>query len=242
MSEVRQVGGYLLVEPAAGAGPCPTVVLCPGRTGDVASLGWLAEPLAARGFRVCGITYPPEARYVVHDPEQVAATATWLADQGLVRDGWLGVVGHSRGGAVALLSAAHDARFRAVAALSPLTDNVRYMRALRDYAPLRYAELLAGRQATPDEDPTYYRAISALEHVDALLRLPVLLVHGEADLVNPTDHSVWLHAALQAADHPDARLERIPRAGHFYEQQHRGYATAQVADLVAAWLAERAGL
>jgi dipeptidyl aminopeptidase/acylaminoacyl peptidase len=239
---VREVADYVLFEPAAGAGPRPSLVLCPGRTGDIRGLSWLAEPLAERGFRVCGITYPSDARYLVHDPDRVAAAATWLNDQGLVADGWLGVAGHSRGGAAALLAAAQDTRIRAVAALSALSDNVSYMTALADYAPRRYAELLAGRRAAPADDPAYYHAISAIRHVDALRRLPVLLVHGDADFLNPTDHSVWLHEALVQAGHRDARLELIPRAGHFYEQAHGGYAHEQVATLVATWMAERAPL
>ena len=242
MVTMRQTAGYLLVAPDGPVEPRPGLVLCPGRTGDIQGLGWLAQPLAARGFQVCGITYPSDARYVIHDPEQVAAAATWLVQQGLVRDDWLAVAGFSRGGAVALLSAARDARFRAVAALSPLTDNVRYMCALREYAPRHYAMLLEGRRAAPEEDPEYYRAISAIHHVDALLRVPVLLVHGDADFMNPYDHSVWLHEALLAAGHRRARLELIERAGHFYEQQHGGYAHAHVAALVVAWLAEQAGL
>lgn len=234
MVTVRETADYLLFAPTDEPVPLPSVVLCPGRTGDIRGLRWLAEPLAAQGFRVCGITYPPEARYLVHDPEQVAAAATWLQAEGLVQDGRLGVAGHSRGAAAALLSAARDARFRAVAALSPLTDNVRYMRALRDYAPRHYATLLAGRRATPEEDPDYYRAISVLQHVSAL-RVPILLVHGEMDLVNPHDHSLWLYEALCAAGHPAVRLELIPSAGHFFEQTHYGYAHAQVAALVSDW-------
>jgi dipeptidyl aminopeptidase/acylaminoacyl peptidase len=231
------VDEYLLVEPAGGASHWPTIVLCPGRLGDRAGLGWLAEPLAARGFLVCAITYPPERRYLIHDPEQVAAAASWLLTRGVVRDGQLGVAGHSRGGAAALLAAARDARFRAVAALSPLTDNVAYMRALRDYAPSRYAELLAGRGATPEEDPAYYEAISALRHADQL-RVPVLLVHGDMDLVNPHDHSLWLYDALRRLGRQDVRLELVPRAGHFFEQTYHGYAHAQVASLVADWFAQ----
>jgi dipeptidyl aminopeptidase/acylaminoacyl peptidase len=231
------VDEYLLFEPPDSPRPWPTVVLCPGRLGDRASLAWLAEPLAARGFLVCAITYPPERRYLVHDPAQVSTTADWLLAHDYVRDARLGVAGHSRGGAAALLSAAHDARFRAVAALSPLTDNVAYMRALRDYAPSRYAELLAGRWATPDEDPAYYEAISALRHADRL-RVPVLLVHGDMDFMNPHDHSIWLYEALRRLGRQDVRLELIPRAGHFFEQTYTGYAHAQVAQLVGDWFAQ----
>jgi dipeptidyl aminopeptidase/acylaminoacyl peptidase len=225
---------HLLFQPDAANVPRPTLVLCPGRLGDRASLAWLAEPLATAGFHVCAITYPPERRYLVHDPEQVSGTVDWLQARGLIERDRLGVVGHSRGGAAALLSAARDRRFRAVAALSPLTDNVAYMEALREYAPTRYADLLAGRWATPAEAPDYYKAISALRHADAL-QLPVLLVHGEMDFMNPHDHSIWLHTALQQAGRTDVRLELIPRAGHFFEQTYNGYAHAHVAARVTEW-------
>ena len=92
-----------------------------------------------------------------------------------------------------------------MAALSPLIDNVRYMNALRDYAPTRYALLLEGRRAAPADDPANYRAISAVAHAEALT-VPMLLVHGDMDLVNPHDHSLWLHDALA-------------RAGHYFEHQ-----------------------
>jgi dipeptidyl aminopeptidase/acylaminoacyl peptidase len=235
-----ETDGYLLFEPPGGAGPAPCVVLCPGRTGDIRGLAWLAEPIAARGFRVCGMTYADDARYVIDDLPRVADAATWLTRRGLVADDWLAVAGHSRGGAAALLTAAGDGRFRAVAALSPLTDNVRYMNALRDYAPLRYALLLEGRRAAPADDPEYYRAISAVEHADALT-VPVLLVHGDMDLVNPHDHSLWLHEALTSAGNQRARLEIVPRAGHYFEHQYSGYSHDRVAALVADWLAEQRG-
>jgi dipeptidyl aminopeptidase/acylaminoacyl peptidase len=184
------------------------------------------------------MTYLPDARYVIDDLDRVAAAATWLTQQDLVANDWLGVAGHSRGGAAALLTAARDPRFRAVAALSPLTDNVRYMNALRDYAPTRYALLLEGRQAAPADDPAYYRAISAIEHVDALT-MPILLVHGDMDLVNPYEHSLWLHEALVRAGHQQARLEVIPRAGHYFEHQYSGYSHGRVGALVADWMAEQ---
>jgi len=240
MTHMETVGEYLLFAPDDSDVPRPTVVLCPGRLGDRDSLGWLAEPLVARGLLLCAVTWPLERRYLIDDPVQVGEAVDWLEETGRVADGRLGVVGHSRGGAAALLAAARDDRFRAVAALSPLTDNVAYMRALRDYAPSRYAELLAGRRATPEEDPADYEAISVLRHVDALC-LPVLLIHGDMDFMNPHDHSRWLYDALRAAGRTDARLELIPRAGHFFEQTYNGYAHAKVAELVGEWFTRYLG-
>ena len=232
--------GYLLIRPDGPLEARPALMLCPGRTGDIRGLAWLAEPLASRGFLVCGVVYPEDARYLIHDPEQVTAAADWLVGQGLARDGWLGVVGHSRGGAAGLLSAARDARFRAVAALAPLTDNVRYMRALRDYAPTHYQTLLAGRRATPEEDPAYYQAISALRHVEAV-RVPILLVHDDRDMLTPHAHSLWFDAALVQAGQAEVRLVLIAGAGHFFERTYHGYAHAEVARLVADWFSRWAG-
>jgi dipeptidyl aminopeptidase/acylaminoacyl peptidase len=147
----------------------------------------------------------------------------------------LAIVGHSRGAMAGLRMAARDARVRSVVALQPVADLGRYVRATRDYAPMRYQRLVESLGGSPEEQPETYAELSPLTHAERI-RVPVLLVAGTMDLHSPVDHSVWMRDALARAGNPTVHLEVLEGVGHFFERMYSGYAREAIAELTAGWL------
>ena len=235
LSEGEQVRAFA-VSPPGGGEQVPAVVLAPGRDRNVRALAWLAEALADAGFFIFGITYRDrETRYHRSDIEDVRAAVSYLLTERGGRQ--IGVIGHSRGGSAVLGAAARDPRIGSVVALAPITDHVRYVRGLQQYAPTRFQAMTSVRGGTPEEVPDYYREISAVEHAGTITA-PVLLVHGSLDLVVPMEHSQWMAEALRRAGNPRVRLEILTDVGHFFERTFEGYVFDQVSALCVHWLRE----
>jgi len=121
----------------------------------------------------------------------------------------LGVVGLSVGGAAALHAAAHDRRIRAVITVGAFAHPGDLMRAeLREKgipailasAVCRYVEYSIGARLDIIAPEQQIRGIEA----------PVLLVHGEDDVVVPVDHGRRLAAAGSA----NVELLVLPGRGH----------------------------
>ncbi|MGQ4597935.1 prolyl oligopeptidase family serine peptidase [Nocardia sp. R6R-6] len=217
--------------------PCLGVVLCPGRDADPRALQWLAEPLAAAGAAVTTAVYRDGPRYREDDPLAAEAGRAALREE-LAESVPYVVAGHSRGGTVALLAAATQPDWKAVAALAATSDQARLVGGLAAFAPTRYQLMVESRGASPEQDPGLYRRTSPLTHV-AGLTAPVLLVHGTLDLVVPHDHTLWMQQALESARHPDVEVDVLPGVGHFFERTYEGYVRDQVAARVVAWLRAR---
>lgn len=228
----------ILYECRTGAGPRPAVVVSPARLRNIESVEWLSRALAARGYVVVAQRFRDGAvRYQVRDVEDVSAAVTFAAGLAEADASRIGVVGHSRGGSASLRAAAIDARVRSTVALSPPIDIARYVRTLRDYAPTRYELMVAGYGGTPNDDPDYYRAIAPLTYADRITT-PVLLIHGEADMVAPPEHSRWMYEALRKCGNVRARLELLPGLGHFFEEGGSGYRVDRVVELTCDWFDE----
>jgi dipeptidyl aminopeptidase/acylaminoacyl peptidase len=228
----------LVYERRAGAVSRPAVIVSPARLRDIESLEWLSRALAERGYIVVAQRFRDgTVRYQLRDVEDVSAAITFAIGLAGVDAARIGVIGHSRGGSASLRAAAIDARVRSTVALSPPVDIAHYVQSLRDYAPTRYALMVAGYGGTPGDDPDYYRAIAPLTYADRI-KTPVLLIHGVADMVAPPEHSRWMHEALCRSGNLRARLELLPGLGHFFEEGGLGYRTERVVGLTIDWFDE----
>jgi alpha-beta hydrolase superfamily lysophospholipase len=118
------------------------------------------------------------------------------------------VLGVSLGGAVALQAAAEDSRISAVVAVASFSDlrTVARERApfVASQADIEAAFRLAEEQAHFEVDEA--GPLKAAGRI----RVPVLLVHGDADAETPPAHSERLFEAL----HCEKRLLLVPGAGH----------------------------
>jgi dipeptidyl aminopeptidase/acylaminoacyl peptidase len=228
----------IVYERSGAAVPRPAVVISPARLRNIESLEWLSRALAARGYVVVAQRFRDgPVRYQLRDVEDVSTAITFAAGLADVDTARMGVAGHSRGGSASLRAAAVDARVRSTVALSSPIDIARYVRALREYAPTRYELMVTGYGGMPDDDPDYYRAIAPLTYADRI-KTPVLLIHGLADMVAPPEHSQWMHEALRKSGNLRARLELLPRLGHFFEEGGGGYRVEKVVELTVDWFDE----
>jgi pimeloyl-ACP methyl ester carboxylesterase len=169
----------------------------------------LVQRFGARGFEV--VAYDSRRH---GQSEGDACTYGFLekADLRRVLDqldpGPIVLVGTSLGAAVALQAAAEDERISAVVAAETFSD-LRTVAAER--APFFFpsgaiarAFELAEREGRFEVD-----AVSPLRAA-AKINAPVLLIHGEADVDTPPDHSRRAFAALRG----QKRLMIVPGAGH----------------------------
>lgn len=132
----------------------------------------------------------------------------------LVRQGWadparVAIVGASYGGYAALMGVARTpALYRGAFAMAPVTDLVRMAaddgRWGRESVKLQVGDAVSDRDRLAETSPTTHAA---------RIQVPVVLVHGTADLVVPYDHSKWMLAALQAAG-KQVKLLTLEQGGH----------------------------
>jgi dipeptidyl aminopeptidase/acylaminoacyl peptidase len=116
----------------------------------------------------------------------------------------VGLLGISQGGLVALLAAARGSPVDAVAAWAPVTDVARW-RATTSVTEIRaYIDDRCADGLFADRSPL------ALAQD---LRLPVLLVHGDADTRVPTEQSLRLDEAIRGCV-GDVELVLLPGVEH----------------------------
>lgn len=145
----------------------------------------------------------------------------------------IAVVGHSMGAGIGLLRAASDARVRALVSLAGMLHVQRFVqRHFGALVPGR--DLMLGRpgcvfsQALAD-DAAY---VGSLTKLAARLRIPWLLVHGDADEMVPFSDST--DACAAALDQPE--LVRLPGVDHRFTGAHAALVAA-----VVPWLERQLG-
>lgn len=219
-------------------GTGPGVLLCAGRLREIEGLSFLAEALAIRGMVVLASRY--RGMDMRTDDRDCIAGLDYLTAVPEVDPTRIAMAGHSRGAMASLRVAAKDQRVRSVVALQPVSDLGRYVKATRDYAPIRYERLAESLGGSPEEHPETYEELSAVTFADRI-RVPVLLVAGTMDLHSPMEHSMWMHEALVAAGNEDVHLEVLEGVGHFFERMYSGFVHDTITDLTTTWLERTLG-
>ena len=217
-------------------GRAPAIVVLPGRGRDFSGLEWLIKPLAQSGYAVMAIGYRGiPVRYYLKDVEDARNAITYLETVPYIDPSRIGIFGHSRGGMAALMTAASgDKRVRSVVAASAPTDHFKSVEE-KKFSAAHYPDRMRTREKPPDEDPDYYRSISAIYHASKMREVPIFLIHGAADFLCFVDHSLNMYGALKVAGNRQARIEVIPGAGHFFERGFDGYVFDEVTKLVVPW-------
>ena len=214
-------------------GRAPAILLLPGRGRDFSGMEWLIKPLAQNGYAVLAIGYrgfrsllPHRRRGCEwHYPSRKPCVHRSGSDRNF---------GHSRGGMAALMTAASgDKRVRSVVSTSAPTDHFKSVEE-KKFSAAHYPDRMRTRGTPPDEDPEYYRSISAIYHASKMRDVPIFLIHGAADFLCFVDHSLNMYGALKVAGNRQARLEVIPGA-EFFERGFSGYVFDEVTKLVVPW-------
>lgn len=136
----------------------------------------------------------------------------------------IAVVGHSKGGAVAMIKAHEDSRIRAVAAWAPIYDiNSRWPQPMREEwkkAGVKYVENARTGQQMPLD---YQMVQDYLDHQDRLdipkairnMAQPLLIVHGDED--EAINYEEGMMASLW---NQEMKFETIEGAGHTFGGKH----------------------
>ncbi len=215
-----------------------SVVVSAGMGRNIEGLEWLSQPLAQWGYVVLAQRYRDgDVRFHLRDVEDVRNAISYLEGVSYVDPRRIGIIGHSRGGSASLRATAKDSRVRSTVALSPLTDHAQWVRGLREHAPSLYSLVVRRCGGTPEEDPQYYQAVSAVNYAGQI-ETPVLFIHGTDDLEAPPEHSQWMYDALVKAGNPQVKIELLPSLGHAFEDSKGFQDTDKVVELVSQWFAE----
>ncbi len=224
--------------------PRPAVVVVHGFKGfkDWGMFPPLADRLAKAGFvsvslNLSGAGVDAEGRFVYperfgHDTISAAITdlervidALSAGSLDVVPPSSIGVLGHSRGGGVVILTAARDARITALVTWASIADVNRWPAAVMD------AWRASGRHdivnaRTGEVLPLYTDVLDDNErHADRLdilaaagrITAPWLLLHGDADEAVPIEEGERLAAVVR---HPASRHEWIAGGQHTFGARH----------------------
>ena len=234
----RVIRGEVRIAPEARG----SVVLVHGFKGFArfAFFPFLADQLVAHGFSAVTFNFSGGgvgADLETFDEPDAFAENSYtreLQDLGLViaeceRRGWtgpqFGLFGHSRGGAIALLHAARDARVRALVTWASIASVVRWsdqqMAEWRDRGHLEVPNARTGqvmRVSTTllDDTAEHHLGRLNLRLAAATLLCPWLIAHGDADETVPWAEAEQLHAASEER----AELLRIAGGTHTFNVAH----------------------
>jgi dipeptidyl aminopeptidase/acylaminoacyl peptidase len=261
--------GEILIDVRAGgrASPRPAVLVLHGFKGfkDWGMFPPLSQRLAQAGFIVVspnlsGSGVDDEGDFSLAERFGHNTFSAELEDVGRVIDALmagqlgvptpssLGLVGHSRGGGVAILQAARDPRVRALVTWAAISSVERWP------APQRSSWRAAGRtdiqnSRTGQVLPLYTDVLDDIEQNASVLdieaagrriRIPWLVIHGTEDESVPFAEAERLKAA---SARPDTRLLPIEGGGHTFGAVHPWRSTtpelATVFDATLAWLTTR---
>jgi len=158
----------------------------------------------------------------------------------------MGLIGHSRGGGVAVLHTASDPRIRALVTWSAVSSVSRWSPAdLEQWRSAGVLEIVNTRTGQvlplyPDAlDDVEKNATGSLDISAAAARvaIPWLIVHGGADETVPPQEA---DALLQANRHGDVQLLRIDGAGHTFGAVHPFQGSTpeleRAVDATVAWM------
>lgn len=267
--------GELLIDVRAAGrdAPRPSIVVVHGWKGfkDWGMFPPLAERLARAGFatvsfNLSGSGVDDRGELVWPDRFGRDTFTSELEDLGAVVDGLvrgelgvappstIGLVGHSRGGGVAVLQAARDARVRALVTWAAVSSVERWSPlAVAEWRRTGWMEVLNSRTGqrlrlgTDVLDDVERNAVGSLDILGAATRVsvPWLIVHGtEDETVSPKEAE-----ALRAASPlSTTRLLAVEGAGHTFgaghpwdPRTHDTPALRRVFDMTLAWFAAHLG-
>jgi len=234
----RVIRGEVRIAPHARS----SVVLVHGFKGFArfAFFPWLADQLVAAGFTTLTFNFSGsgvgEDMETFSDPDAFAENSYTreLQDLSLVlaeseRRGWtgpqFGLFGHSRGGAVALLHAARDARVRALVTWASIASVVRWTEAQMaewrerghlDVPNTRTGQVFQLSTTLLEETGEHALGRLNLRVAAATLLCPWLIVHGDADETVPFAEGEQLLAASEQR----ATLVRVAGGTHTFNVAH----------------------
>lgn len=192
-------------------GMAPAVVVLHGWGGNAALMLPLAPHLHRAGFHALfldarnhGLSEHDSFTSMPRFAEDLEVAAEWVRTHRNVTS--MGVIGHSVGAGAAILSASRSDTFEAVVAVSSFAHPGEMMREQMAQVPKALLTLILG--AIQRIIGHRFDEFAPRNRV-ALVKAPVMLVHGDADTVVPIES---LRELIEA--HPGADVLVVPDGGH----------------------------
>lgn len=193
-----KIPGYLTLPAGKDPHNLPTVIYPHG--GPYARDTWGFDPLlqmmVSRGYAVLQVNFRGSTGYgrqwldagwrgwgtVIHD--DITAGAHWLVAQGVADPKRMCIVGWSHGGYAALIGVVKEpALYRCAASIAGVSD----LNDLSSQERFFYGGTVAAQESI-GVNKRELKEVSPLQHADQV-KVPVLLVHGEADYTVLSSHS-----------------------------------------------------
>jgi dipeptidyl aminopeptidase/acylaminoacyl peptidase len=203
------LSGYLFV-PADLHRKAPGVILLHGWGRSAELLAEDATSLAANGYVALTLSMRGWGQTGGNDdcglqqPDDTVLALRWLAQRPEVNGARLGIIGFSKGGQVALLTAARTRSLRAIVAYFPITDIDSFGTTSTQFGVQSYVSGTCSIGDAAARSPV----VSA-----ARISGSVLLIHGDADTTVPARQSILMQEALRRAG-KRVELRLVPGAGH----------------------------
>jgi acylaminoacyl-peptidase len=160
----------------------------------------------------------------------VLAGVDALVADGLADPDRLGVTGGSYGGYLTNWIVAHDQRFRAAMTCRSVSD-MAVLFLTGDISGGDWARM--SFDATPWEDPDYFREISPITYAPAI-RTPLLIQHSERDLRTTIGQAEALFTVLRSHRRP-VRLLRVPEETHELTRSGTPFRRVENLQIVVDW-------
>ena len=202
-----------------------------------------AQMFANRGYAVMQMNFRGSAGYGydfmasglqswgLEMQDDVTDATSWLVEQGIADPERICIVGGSYGGYAALMGAVKTPDlFRCAVSFAGVSDLFVLLASSRKYAN---AEAVAAQLGNRRSDLKARSPATGAENVE----IPVLLIHGDKDVVVPVRHSRIMYRALQKHDKPVTYIEQ--KGGNHYLTTSAQRREALVA--IDAFLAEHLG-
>ncbi|MFL5675325.1 MAG: alpha/beta hydrolase family protein, partial [Chloroflexota bacterium] len=237
----RDIQGWFV---PAGDGPRPLVLEIHGGPHTLYgwSLVWEFQVLAAAGIGVfyCNPRGSEGYGEAFNDANHrdwgpgpmrdVLAGVEALVADGLADPDRLGVTGGSYGGYLTSWIVGHDDRFRAALTARSVND-MGVLFTTGDISGGDWARLEF--EATPWQDPEYFREISPLTYADRI-RTPLLIQHSERDIRTTIAQAEALFTVLRSLRRP-VRLLRVPDENHDLTRSGTPYRRVENLRIVEDW-------
>jgi dipeptidyl aminopeptidase/acylaminoacyl peptidase len=153
-----------------------------------------------------------------------------LVADGLADPERLGLTGGSYGGYLTSWIVGHDQRFRAAMTARSVND-MGMLFVTGDISGGDWARLEF--EATPWDDPAYFREISPIAYADAI-RTPLLIQHSERDLRTTIAQAEALFTVLRSLRRP-VRLLRVPDENHELTRSGTPFRRVENLRIVESW-------
>jgi dipeptidyl aminopeptidase/acylaminoacyl peptidase len=224
-----EIEAVLTLPPGREARGLPVVVMPHGGPSarDDENWDWMTQFLADRGYAVVQPNYRGSSGYGTRFAElgrgewgrkmqdDVDDAVAWLAQQGIADRDRACIVGSSYGGYAALWAAQRAPQiYRCAVSYAGVSDLAALARYDRNFLNSRGRRQWLSAQA-PD-----FREVSPLHHA-ARFTIPVLLMHGDRDVIVPVSESRRMAARLRDAGRPHRYVEQRGGDHHFSRRDDR---------------------